>query len=143
MNQTFSQQAFLQAAKVALDVGWDTLALRAGIAPRALKSYRLPIDSKGHREMPRLAREAIEDLLATARPALLPSQQSYLLGVMRTLQLTRTQLAGELGLSAETMRNYLRSDGDAGHRTLPPLVRSATERLVKAQKATRKRKKVG
>jgi CO/xanthine dehydrogenase Mo-binding subunit len=143
MNHTATQQAFLQAAKAALDLDWDTLAVRAGIAPRALKSYRLPATSSGYREMPRLARDAIEDLLSTAQAEPAPSQQAYLLSVMGALKLTRAQLARELGLSPETLRNYMRRDTVDGHRTLPPLVRSATERLLKSRKAARKRRKVG
>lgn len=62
-EQKQSQQAFLQEAKEALDVTWDTLAVKAGIVPRTLKKYRLPDDSSNHRAMPSLARDAIQRLL--------------------------------------------------------------------------------
>lgn len=58
-----SQQEFLQAAKTQLDVTWDELAARAGIAPRALKNYRMPNTSQNHRNMPILARRAVQQLL--------------------------------------------------------------------------------
>ena len=63
VQQVESQQAFLHAAKAELGMTWDALADAAGIAPRALKNYRMPDDSQNHRGMPRLARRAIEQLL--------------------------------------------------------------------------------
>ena len=45
------QQEFLQAAKASLGLTWDELAEQAGIAPRALKNYRMPDDSQNHRSM--------------------------------------------------------------------------------------------
>ena len=57
------QQEFLQAAKASLGLTWDELAEQAGIAPRALKNYRMPDDSQNHRGMPSLARRAIQQLL--------------------------------------------------------------------------------
>ena len=59
-----SQQEYLKAAKAALDVEWDALAKMAGIKPRALKTYRMPDNSKDHRGLPDLARRAIDGLLA-------------------------------------------------------------------------------
>jgi hypothetical protein len=59
-----SQQAFLQAAKVAVGMTWDAFAVAAGIEPRALKNYRMPADSQNYRGMPKLARLAIERLVA-------------------------------------------------------------------------------
>lgn len=58
-----AQQAFLQAAKDALCMTWDDLAVAAGIVPRTFKNYRLPDDSKNHRAMPSLARDAVQRLL--------------------------------------------------------------------------------
>lgn len=58
-----AQQEFLQTAKTALGLTWDELAEQAGIAPRALKNYRMPQDSQNHRTMPSLARRAIQQLL--------------------------------------------------------------------------------
>jgi transcriptional regulator with XRE-family HTH domain len=62
-KQERPQQEFLQAAKTALGLTWDELAEQAGIAPRALKNYRMPDDSQNHRSMPSLARRAIQQLL--------------------------------------------------------------------------------
>lgn len=58
-----SQQDYLKAAKATLGVEWDALAERAGIKPRALKTYRMPDTSKDHRTLPDLARRAIDGLL--------------------------------------------------------------------------------
>jgi hypothetical protein len=58
-----SQQEFLHGAKAALGLTWDDLANQAGIAPRALKNYRMPDDSQNHRSMPSLARRAVQQLL--------------------------------------------------------------------------------
>lgn len=58
-----SQQAFLRAAKERLGVPWDELARLSGIAPRALKTYRMPESSADHRPLPPLAKAAIERLL--------------------------------------------------------------------------------
>lgn len=58
-----NQVGFLQEAKAALGLTWDELAVKAGIQPRALKNYRLPETSQGHRAMPDLAWQAIDRLL--------------------------------------------------------------------------------
>ena len=63
VEQVENQQSFLHAAKAELGMTWDALAVAAGIAPRALKNYRMPDGSQNHRGMPRLARRAIEQLL--------------------------------------------------------------------------------
>ena len=63
VEQVVSQQFFLQAAKAALGMTWDALAVAAGIEPRALKNYRMPDGSQNHRGMLKLARRAIEPLL--------------------------------------------------------------------------------
>lgn len=62
-EQEQSQQDFLQAAKAALGLTWDALAGQAGIAPRALKNYRMPDGSQNHRSMPSLAWRAVQQLL--------------------------------------------------------------------------------
>jgi aspartate carbamoyltransferase catalytic subunit len=62
-EQEQAQQGFLQEAKAALGLTWDELAEQAGIAPRALKNYRLPDESQNHRSMPSLARRAVQQLL--------------------------------------------------------------------------------
>jgi hypothetical protein len=64
-----SQRAFLQDAKRKLaakdkKITWDRLAVLAGVEPRALKTYRMPATSPNYREMPKLVRAAIQDLLS-------------------------------------------------------------------------------
>jgi hypothetical protein len=58
-----TQLEFLKAAKAELDVTWDELAALADIAPRALKTYRMPAASAEYRGMPKLARNAIVAVL--------------------------------------------------------------------------------
>lgn len=58
-----TQKEFLNNAKAKLGVTWDELAKQSGIKPRALKTYRMPEDSKDYRTMPDLAKSAIERLL--------------------------------------------------------------------------------
>lgn len=60
-----SQQEFLQEAKATLNMTWDEFAAASGIAPRALKNYRLPDDSQNHRTMPNLAWQAVRQLLVS------------------------------------------------------------------------------
>jgi hypothetical protein len=64
-----SQKKFLNHAKRALSVHeprltWDRLAELAGIESRALKTYRMPEDSRDYRVMPKVVRTAIEALLS-------------------------------------------------------------------------------
>ncbi|MFL9921577.1 hypothetical protein PQR75_40745 [Paraburkholderia fungorum] len=62
-----SQQDFLKDAKAQLGVTWDELAVASGINPRALKTYRMPDESKDYRALPDLARAAIVRLLEDRR----------------------------------------------------------------------------
>ena len=62
-----SQQDYLRAAKAELGLEWDDLATRAGIKPRALKTYRMPDTSNDHRQLPELARRSIDMLLTLHR----------------------------------------------------------------------------
>lgn len=62
-----TQLEFLHAAKSELGVTWDELATLADIAPRALKTYRLPPASAEYRGMPKLARNAITSVLEKNR----------------------------------------------------------------------------
>jgi hypothetical protein len=58
-----TQQELLKELKDALGGTWDDVAARTEIAARALKSYRLPTSSKGHRSMDKFARKAVEAIL--------------------------------------------------------------------------------
>lgn len=58
-----TQQEYLQAAKAALGLEWDDFAEKAGIKPRAFKTYRMPSTSKDFRPLPPLARDAVDRLL--------------------------------------------------------------------------------
>ena len=133
------QQEWLQAAKARLGVDWDALALRAGIKPRALKSYRLPMSSTGFRAMPDLARAAIEDLIRCSANQAEIGQQQYLRAAMAKLRLTWQELADAAGIKRLTFKNYLRSDKALAHRKLPPLARAAIERLLR-DRASKARK---
>ena len=69
-NLTYkTQKEFLSALKKALEgklgkLTWDDMAARAGIEPRALKTYRLPEDSANYRSMPGVAKQALESVLS-------------------------------------------------------------------------------
>ncbi|UDM18933.1 hypothetical protein [Vogesella sp. XCS3] len=62
-----TQQEYLKAVKTELGVEWDRLAELAGIAPRALKTYRMPVESKNYRGMSQFVRDAIERVLQEHR----------------------------------------------------------------------------
>ena len=65
---SFNQKDYLKAAKTTLGAKtWDELAEMAGVAPRALKTYRMPEDSKDYRSMPGPVRKVIEMLLDDAK----------------------------------------------------------------------------
>ena len=62
---TTTQKDYLQATKTALGAKtWDDLAEMAGVAPRALKTYRMPCSSDEYRGMPGPVRKVLELLLA-------------------------------------------------------------------------------
>ncbi|OLP04493.1 hypothetical protein [Rhodoferax antarcticus] len=62
---TTRQKDYLQATKTALGANtWDELAEMAGVAPRALKTYRMPEGSGDYRTMPRPMQKVFEMLLA-------------------------------------------------------------------------------
>jgi len=59
-----TQKDYLQATKTALGAKtWDELAEMAGVAPRALKTYRMPGDSKDYRAMQGPVKKVFEMLL--------------------------------------------------------------------------------
>lgn len=60
-----TQQELLRQAKELLGVTWDELAEASGIHPRALKNYRLPDDSLGHRAMGPFVRAAVQKIVDT------------------------------------------------------------------------------
>lgn len=75
MAETGSQKAWLAASKRHLSerhgrLTWDEFADLAGIAPRAMKSYRMPEVSADYRQMPDLARREIERLVREAAGAM-------------------------------------------------------------------------
>lgn len=65
--EELTQQEYLKAVKAELGVEWDRLAELAGIAPRALKTYRMPVESKNYRGMSQFVRDAIERVLQEHR----------------------------------------------------------------------------
>ena len=50
-------------------IPWDELADMVGIEPRTLKTYRMPESSADYRQMPQLARQALERLLTQPKAA--------------------------------------------------------------------------
>jgi len=60
--ESLTQQEFLIELKQQLGLKWDDLAQAAGIAPRALKTYRMPITSADYRPMPQVAKVALKSL---------------------------------------------------------------------------------
>jgi hypothetical protein len=62
-NTKQTQQELLRQAKDLLGATWDELAEASGIHPRALKNYRLPDDSKGHRAMGPFVRAAVQQIV--------------------------------------------------------------------------------
>ena len=58
------QKTYLNNVKKALGMTWDELASASNISPRALKTYRMPTESKDYRTMPPLAYDAIERVKA-------------------------------------------------------------------------------
>ena len=64
-----SQKEYLSSVKKTLEarfgkMTWDAMALKAGIEPRTLKTYRMPESSVDYRPMPTVARQAIESLIS-------------------------------------------------------------------------------
>lgn len=65
---TSSQKAYLQATKQALGAcTWDQLAEMAGVAPRALKTYRMPEKSQDYRVIPGPVKKVLEMLIEAKR----------------------------------------------------------------------------
>lgn len=60
-------QELLQALKDALGATWNEVAENTGIAPRTLKSYRLPASSSGGRGMDKFVRDTVEAALIQAQ----------------------------------------------------------------------------
>lgn len=74
------QKAFLLVAKDMLSAGrrsmtWDEFAKLAAVEPRALKTYRMPVDSNDYRSMPRLLVEKIEGMVRAANDVKAPTPQ--------------------------------------------------------------------
>ncbi len=67
-----TQKDYLNSAKgrysglVGQSVTWDRFAELCGIAPRALKTYRMPETSGDYRPMPPLAKQSVDRLLKDA-----------------------------------------------------------------------------
>lgn len=58
-----SQKDILLEIKELLGGTWDDVAEATKIDPRTLKSYRLPEESKGYREMKYWIRQGVEGIL--------------------------------------------------------------------------------
>jgi len=93
---TESQKDFLSRIKKALEarhekrVTWDELAEMAGIEPRTLKTYRMPEGSADYRQMPTLARQALEHLMAQPRASVVNT--STLVSALSSLVISQARL---------------------------------------------------
>src|SRR5664279_5166979 len=114
-----TQQEYLRAIKEESGLDWDTFAVRVGIAPRAMKAYRLPESSTGHRTLPDLARAAIEHFRTSGSRVQFISQQDYLRQAKTALGLGWDQLAERAGISSRAMKNWRLPDTSSNHRKMP------------------------
>jgi hypothetical protein len=69
MQTNQSQKEYLNECKRKLselrgeDVTWDKFANMCGIKPRAFLTYRMPDESKDHREMSSIVRNAVDRVI--------------------------------------------------------------------------------
>ena len=140
MGTRRTQQTYLRLVKESSGLDWDTFAVRAGISPRAMKAYRLPKTSSGHRGLPDLARAAIEHFRSSTTPAPVVPQQDFLLHAKTTLGLGWDALAEEAGISPRAMKNWRLPDTSSNHRAMPKLARAAIDRLLQTKSLSRSKK---
>ena len=102
LNIPVDQKSYLAAAKHALGksvsrLTWEQFAVLVGVEPRAMKTYRMPAQSRDYRTMPKLLIEKIESLL---NPALETSDEhsrqssadSFVSGALVTPSVDRLKL---------------------------------------------------
>lgn len=93
---TKTQKVYLSDVKKVLEarygrLTWDEMALKAGIEPRTLKTYRMPESSADYRAMPQLAKQAIETLLA--QPVAVQKDVSTLVIALSALAISQAKIA--------------------------------------------------
>lgn len=93
-----TQKNFLVAIKKTLEaragrLTWDALAKLAGIEPRALKTYRMPESSADYRQMPTVARQALEALLAQPARNMQSMSASILVPALAWLVMSQARVA--------------------------------------------------
>lgn len=71
-------------------ITWDELAEMAGIEPRTLKTYRMPEGSADYRQIPTLAKQALERLLAQPRASIVDT--STLVSALSSLVISQARL---------------------------------------------------
>lgn len=91
-----AQKEYLSGIKQVLEtrfgrLTWDQFAVRAGIEPRTLKTYRMPESSADYRAMPQLARQAIEALMA--QPMSVRTDVNTLVAALSSLVLSQAKIA--------------------------------------------------
>lgn len=92
-----AQKDQLSQIKKALEVRfckripWEELAEMAGIEPRTLKTYRMPESSADYRQMPQLARQALERLLA--QPKAVSLDAATLVSALSSLVISQARVA--------------------------------------------------
>jgi hypothetical protein len=140
MGTRQTQQGYLRVVKDESGLDWDTFAVHAGIAPRAMKAYRLPKTSPGYRGLPDLARAAIEHFRSSAGRDSVMSQQDFLLRAKTTLGLGWDELAVQAGISPRAMKNWRLPATSSNHRTMPNLARAAIDRQLQTKSRPRRKK---
>lgn len=91
-----SQKDFLSRVKKALEirhdkrVTWDELAEMSGIEPRTLKTYRMPEGSADYRQMPALAKQALDRLMTQPKASIVDT--STLVSALSSLVISQARL---------------------------------------------------
>jgi len=67
MKKTQTQQQMLRAARQALNITTEELAVQVGAKLKTLRSWLLPDDSKSHRQMSNSARLLLDRIMAEHR----------------------------------------------------------------------------
>lgn len=91
-----TQKEFLSSIKKTLEsrlgrMTWDELAAFANIEPRTLKTYRMPESSANYRQMPGVARQALEALLTQSGKG--PSNVTALVPALSWLVMSQARIA--------------------------------------------------
>lgn len=91
-----TQKEYLSGIKKVLEarygrLTWDDMAVKAGIEPRTLKTYRMPASSADYRAMPQLAKQAVEALMA--QPMAVQKNVGTLVAALSFLVLSQAKIS--------------------------------------------------